>query len=273
MRYRGTLHVPGEVSREGLPVHVLLTDRHIELVAGDESLGRYPLRETAVERISGDRFDLTLSGDTVVFEADDAIAFSYEAVPYISSAHSAPVVSDRVRRWWASRAEVFEDDEPGGEAEVVSPISRLLTPSSASGFAGADRPPTITDLRPLVLEELASEPAAPARSAREMLSGPSSVCHGLTAAGELCGSTDLGLRGFCPVHDPDRLAERRLARDRLETATVAAESVDVGSGLTEVVSRLEKAVAEVHEGVLDPQRAAAMAALVEAMCHALDRTR
>ena len=156
---------------------------------------------------------------------------------------------------------------------MVSPISRLLTPSSATGSAGTDRPSTITDLRPSVLEELAAEPAAPVRSAREMLSGPSSVCHGLTAAGELCGSTDLGLRGFCSVHDPDRLAERRLVRDRLETATVAAESADVGSGLADVVSRLEKAVAEVHEGVLDPQRAAAMAALVEAMCHALDRTR
>ena len=273
MQYRGTLHVPGEVSREGLPVHVLLTERHIELVAGDESLGRYPLREAVVERISGDRFDLTLSGDTVMFEADDAIAFSYEAVPYISSAHSAPVVSDRVRRWWTSRAEVFEDDESDGGADVVSPISRLLTPSSVTGSAGADRPSTIADLRPSVVEELASEPVVPVRPVRERLSGPPSVCHGLTAAGELCGSTDLGLRGFCPVHDPDRLAERRLATNRLETATVEAASLDVGSGLADVVSRLEKAVAEVHEGVLDPQRAAAMAALVEAMCHALDRTR
>ncbi len=275
MRYRGTLYVPGEMSREGLPVHVLLTDRHIELVAGDESLGRYPLREASAERIAGDRFDLVLAGDRVVFEADDALAFSYEAIPQISSART-PVISDRVRRWWVSRADGIEDESPPA---TVSPISRIMDDPGPSDvgeallpLSAAEPEPHLSSPAPLHLMEDPGGPVIAVRSVREALGEAPTVCRGLRADGELCGSTDLGPRGFCPVHDPDRIAERRLARERLEAATVAATSREIGVGLADIVARLEKAVVEVHEGTLDSDRASAMAALVEAMCRALDRT-
>jgi hypothetical protein len=279
VRYRGTLYVPGEMSREGLPVHVLLTDRHIELVAGDESLGRYPLREATAERIAGDRFDLVLAGDRVVFEAEDAIAFSYEAIPHISSAR-LPMVSDRVRRWWVSRGDGFDDEVPAAPAPApVSPISRITDrplPSESTEGLMPFSPPQPAPLR--VLDEPdppgpeLDEPVIAVRSVREALGEAPTVCRGLRADGELCGSTDLGPRGFCSVHDPDRIAERRLARERLEAAAVVATSHEIGAGLANIVARLEKAVVEVHEGVLEADRASAMAALVEAMCQALDRS-
>ncbi len=123
-------------------------------------------------------------------------------------------------------------------------------------------------------EMAVGEPAIAVRSIREALTKAPDACPGLNADGELCGSTVLGPRGFCDVHDPDRIAERRLSsRERIQD--VMAESKLNGSaagGFSDVVARLEKALVEVHEGTLDVERAVAMADLVQAMCAAHDRT-
>lgn len=262
MRYRGTLFVPGELSGEGLPVTVTVSDRHLELAAGDESLGRYPLWDVTAERVAGDRFDLVLSGDRVVFEADDAIAFSYDAIPHITSS-AAPMISDRVRRWWARRAEDESLEVEPSEGQSVSHISRIT---------GSGQPTAALRAVPETEEPELDEHVVAVRSVRDALGVSPGSCPGLTSDGEVCGSTELGARGFCAVHDPDRIAERRLARERLEAAATAAAGYEVGRGLDDIVARLEKAVVEVHDGVLEADRASAMAALVEAMCAVLDRS-
>ena len=249
---------------------LVLGDRNLELLAGDQSLGTYPIWNVKAERVGADRFHLDVAGDELLFEAEDAIAFSYEGLPHISKS-SVPMVSDLVKRWFSGRGEsqlssqiaASEEEEPT-EATVTQLIPAPLEEPAAA------REPETPPLTPAA-EMVVGEPAIAVRSIREALTKTPDACPGLRADGELCGSADLGPRGFCDVHDPDRIAERRVSRERLETV-LADAAVDASTaGFVDVVARLEKALAEVHEGNLDADRASAMAELVQAMCAAHDR--
>lgn len=270
MRYRGRLFVPDQPSDEGLPIVLVVGDRNVELLAGDQSLGSYPIWNVKAERIAADRFDLEVAGDQLIFEAEDAIAFSYEGLPRIAKS-SVPVVSDLVKRWFTGRGEsgIASQVEAPDEAPQEATVTRLMPPPID------DTPPVEEPVDPPLLpaaEIAVGQPAIAVRSIREALTKAPDACPGLNSDGELCGSTDLGPRGFCDVHDPDRIAERRLSRERIQDviADTTAKATDMG-GFSDVVARLEKALVEVHEGTLEVERAAAMADLVQAMCAAHDR--
>lgn len=262
--------------KDGLPIVLVVGERTVDLLAGEESLGSYPIWEVEAERIAEDRFRLTVAGDELVFEADDAIAFSYEGVPFLTKA-KAPLVSDRVRRWFSSRP----------EGSVIDDLDNLEERHHHDQDVEPNPPATVTRLIPQNPEPVADEggdvldPAAEiaagesmvaVRSIREALSKPPAACPGLRADGELCGVLELGPRGFCDVHDPDRIAERRVSKERLEAAISEVESFEGTSRFVDVVARLEKALTEVHEGTLDVDRAGAMADLVQAMVSAHDRS-
>ena len=82
--------------------------------------------------------------------------------------------------------------------------------------------------------------------------------------------------GLKVVHDETELRDAaRVIFDEYRQPVLVEQYIEgreVNVGLSDIVSRLEKAVVEVHEGTLDPERGVAMAALVEAMCEALART-
>ena len=270
MRYRGTLYVPDQPADQGLPVVLVLGDRNLELLAGDQSLGTYPIWNVKAERVGTDRFELNVAGDHLIFEADDAIAFSYEGLPRISKS-SVPMVSDLVKRWFSGRTESQLSSQITGSEEeepTAATVTQLIPPPLEE-----PEPHRETEIEPLTpaAEMAVGEPAIAVRSIREALTEAPDACPGLKADGELCGSTDLGSRGFCDVHDPDRIAERRVSRERLETVLADASVGASTAGFVDVVARLEKAFVEVHEGNLDVDRASAMAELVQAMCAAHDR--
>ena len=90
MHYRGQLFVEDEAAAGGLPVDLVLMDRELAVEQGGVVLGKYPLSETSVQRIGGERFHLTIGSESLIFSADDALAFSYEGLPFIAAGGSHP---------------------------------------------------------------------------------------------------------------------------------------------------------------------------------------
>jgi len=69
------------------------------------------------------------------------------------------------------------------------------------------------------------------------------------------------------AQDPAWAAERRLVEEKV--SETASRARDLHPDLEGLVIRLETAVTQVHEGILDPPQALAMASLVQAMCDTL----
>ena len=274
----------------GLPVELDLSDRALTVSADGELLGSYPLEEVAVARVGSDRFDLHVGSDQLVFTADDAIRFSYEAMPMIESSRLErlhdPVA--RFRSWWRTRI-TEADGAAQRPSEADMPAGRAFTPS--------EQRMSLAEMRHR-LDALATEPVSeapipvavehvPRRVARSMSSdvppaeNPGetpkepetsvavATCMGIRSDGKICGSAAVSPRGFCFAHDPDRHVERREVHER---TTKAADRVrrSAAENLDDVVARLERAVAEVHEGRLDPQQALAMASLAQAMVETIE---
>lgn len=83
MRFNGSLQTQGDP--EGwLKTSLNLVGGRVEIVAGEETLGTWSVSQVKAERIEGNRFDLSLGEDRAVFLADDALAFSYEALPQLA---------------------------------------------------------------------------------------------------------------------------------------------------------------------------------------------
>jgi hypothetical protein len=83
MRFNGRLQTDAEP--EGwLKSELTIVGNKVELTAGDEVLGTWPVGQVKAERLEGDRFELHFGDDRAVFAADDALGFSYEAVPKLT---------------------------------------------------------------------------------------------------------------------------------------------------------------------------------------------
>lgn len=83
MRFNGRLQT--ESDPDGwLKSELSISGSKVELISGDDVLGSWPVGQVKAERIEGDRFELYLGDDRAVFAADDALAFSYEALPKLT---------------------------------------------------------------------------------------------------------------------------------------------------------------------------------------------
>ncbi len=288
MRYRGILEIDATRRGGGLPVELAISGRSLTVTSDTETLGTYPIDEVEVARAGSDRFDLRVGAEQLVFVADDAIRFSYEAIPFIESAHGDLVLRavDKVKAWWTAMkpAPVPTDTPPVEDPAVfepaaVTPAGRAFSvdrrPSSLPGLR--ERLRSIEDLDAFVPDREPSPipPVGGSMSAEAPSVGPVeqtpplATCMGVRSDGKVCGSAVISARGFCFAHDPDRVAQRREIQ---EHTARAAERVrrTVGENLGDVVARLERAVAEVHEGRLDPQQALAMASLAHAMVETIE---
>ncbi|HEY7704607.1 MAG TPA: hypothetical protein VID03_07240 [Acidimicrobiia bacterium] len=83
VRFQGNLQVQDD-PRNWIRAVMVLHPSKIDLTSGDQSLGSWPLSQVAASRLEGDRFQLTLGEETAVFAADDALGFSYEALPRLN---------------------------------------------------------------------------------------------------------------------------------------------------------------------------------------------
>jgi hypothetical protein len=262
------LEIDAAHTNGGLLVELDLTRRDLTVTSAGETLGRYPLDQVAVSRVGSDRFDLTVGSDELVFTADDAIRFSYEAMPMISSArHQRIPFGAAIRTWLQPRrdASIVEDrsSTPAGRAftptETPRSFATLRSRLSGEDLAASD---PFFDTAPVPRSTSATDADLPSLP-------QSDVCVGIRSDGKVCGSAAVSTRGFCYAHDPDRHVERREVQER---TTRAADRVRrmASENLDDVVARLERAVAEVHEGKLDPQQAIAMASLAHALVETIE---
>lgn len=92
-------------------------------------------------------------------------------------------------------------------------------------------------------------------------------CLGLTNDGLPCRSPILSSSGYCYPHDPDRTVEDGYRKALDARAKLKRKGT---ARLTQVYSRLEKAMRQVEQGELEPDIAVAMAQLARTMCAILD---
>ena len=90
MKFSGRLQVEAD-SRSWLKADLVLDRGKLELTSGDDVLGTWAASQVTAERVEGDRFSLQLGDETAMFIADDALGFSYEALPQLNKRHLLPV--------------------------------------------------------------------------------------------------------------------------------------------------------------------------------------
>jgi hypothetical protein len=83
MRFNGRLQTDAD-PHGWLKSELSILGGKVELSAGEDLLGSWSLGQVKAERLEGDRFELLLGEDRAVFAADDALAFSYEALPKLT---------------------------------------------------------------------------------------------------------------------------------------------------------------------------------------------
>jgi hypothetical protein len=83
MRFNGRLQTDAD-PQGWFKSELSIVGGKVELSSGDELLGSWSLGQVKAERLEGDRFELFLGDDQAVFAADDALAFSYEALPKLT---------------------------------------------------------------------------------------------------------------------------------------------------------------------------------------------
>lgn len=156
MRFRGTLEPESARGGGGLPVVLDISDRRVVVTTGDDTLGTYPISEVHVERRGSDRFDFQVGGELLTFTADDALRFSYEAMPMLTApgVDSSSQVLTRVKSWWRDRTESVRDEveEAGDFDEDDQALSFLDEPDPPPekvnpDFKPASGGPSLSDLR------------------------------------------------------------------------------------------------------------------------------
>lgn len=240
-------------------------DSQLAVRSADETIGKYPLSETQVERIGGERFRLAIGSESLIFVADDALGFSYEAMPFISAGGTHPT-SVGLRRFVHK---VLRG--PGRAVTSKEPEPAAMPPAAPEKAAEASAAPVIDEVADLadVEPESSGEPASPERHEIDPGREPVRGCEGALSDGSRCPMEPRSGSVLCYTH-AGQLEKQRLDLDR-RTERAAEGAARVGlPNLEDVLERLEKAVAQVHEGTLAPQQAMAMASLVQAMVETIE---
>lgn len=255
-------------------------DRHLVITELDETVGSYPLDRVTATRVDSDRFEIGVGDERLVFVAEDAIRFCYEGMPAIAAGRTlgSPLVervSDWLRALTGNRAEAADVETPeepqthrsfeyalpemrwGPKAPVVTERPTTM-PTGVGDWARAGLP----------VDSL-FEDVVPAAAPARVDDAPVVTCVGIRSDGKPCGSTAVGESGLCFAHDPARHRERRQVQEQTVLAADRVRKLPT-ENLDDVVARLERAVAEVHEGRLDPQRALAMASLAQAIVDTIE---
>jgi hypothetical protein len=138
MRFSGTLQTQGDPGG-WLKTSLNLVGGRVEIVAGEETLGSWSVAQVKAERIEGNRFDLFLGDDRAVFVADDALAFSYEALPKLAKNPIVEVAQGFRQKLKGSSRKAAKAAEA---AETVpSEPPPASTPSLADNIVWQDAPP------------------------------------------------------------------------------------------------------------------------------------
>jgi hypothetical protein len=169
MRFFGRLAVDGERSN-WLRAEVGIDHHRMVLAAGGHELGSWPLSSVRAERLEEDRFDLHLGAERALFAADDAVAFSYEALPLMGKGLSVGGMVSKVRTAFAHHEEASGTDSveqaPKVRALVADegmPLFPELVPLGAERHQPAPEP---SRLRMLVAAARQADPRVEERDER-----------------------------------------------------------------------------------------------------------
>jgi len=171
MRFRGRLRAP-EDNGPGLPVAVIINDHGLTIEADGDQVGSWSLTDVSASRTSADQFAMSFGDEEMMFEAEDILSFSYEALPHIDGSRSRSGMLTKLR-------------------------TAFTTPDRPA------QPSSSIDLRDdRHLEVIATHPATEA--AIEAPSDKVESCIGTRRDGLPCRSSIVLNSGFCSAHDPNR---------------------------------------------------------------------
>lgn len=138
MKFSGRLQIETD-PKNWLTTVLELSNGRLELVSGGEILGSWSTTHVKAERIEGDKFQLHLGDDRAMFAADDALAFSYEALPILAKKSvlaAAGGLRGKLRKGSApterpSAPERRPADPPPAltEAMVAAPVAEAPSPA------------------------------------------------------------------------------------------------------------------------------------------------
>jgi hypothetical protein len=175
MRFRGRLRAP-EDNGPGLPVAVIINDHGLTVEADGDQVGSWSLADVSASRTSADQFAMSFGDEDMMFEAEDILSFSYEALPHIDGRRSRSGVLTKIR-------------------------TAFTTPDRPA------QPSSSIDLRDdRHLEVIATRPDTEA--AAEVPTTNPDHCRGSRRDGQPCRSTIVLSSGFCSSHDPNRPSSR-----------------------------------------------------------------
>lgn len=110
MRFTGRIRL-GDVQDADLDVTVEVSNTHVRLVSGDESLGSWCLADVVANRLLANEFELELGDEVLTFLADDQVNFAYGAVQKMAEGWARYHAMNLVRRKRAV-ASARRDSEP-----------------------------------------------------------------------------------------------------------------------------------------------------------------
>lgn len=163
MRFSGRLQIEADPV-EWLKTDLSLTQGRVELTSGNEVLGSWSMSQVKAERIEGDRFELLLGDDRALFAADDALAFSYEAMPHLTKRHiiAGPTgLRGRIRNSLRNNERHPAEHKPEMPAQVAQNVA-----PNAKGSPESINHPVARRLRDLI-EAASQEQASQGESAAD----------------------------------------------------------------------------------------------------------
>lgn len=171
MRFTGRIRL-GDVQEADLDVTVEVSDTHVRLVSGDESLGSWCLADVVANRLLANEFELELGDEVLTFLADDQVNFAYGAVQKMAEGWARYHAMNLVRRKRAVAA-ARRHNEPNRLETVrrafVSARDELRKPIVAASPEPEEEPPVVepaaAEVEPVLVEEQ-DEAAAPTGAPR-----------------------------------------------------------------------------------------------------------
>jgi len=167
MKFSGRLQIEAD-PRNWLKTDLNLNNGRLELVSGGDILGSWSTAQVKAERVEGDRFQLHLGEDRAVFAADDALAFSYEALPALAKKTvlaTATGLRGKLRKGLAAAERSTQPgiQEPVGPAP--SPLADSLPEEDLVDVGDVPQPTRkLRDLIQAAVRSNVGEPSAPAEA-------------------------------------------------------------------------------------------------------------
>ncbi|MGH8957995.1 MAG: hypothetical protein ACRDVK_04895 [Acidimicrobiia bacterium] len=282
MRFSGTLQTQGDPAG-WLKTSLNLVGGRVEIVAGDETLGSWSVAQVKAERIEGNKFDLFLGDDRAVFVADDALAFSYEALPKLAKNPIAEVAQGFRQKLMGSSRKAAKAADPVTPEPAPVPASSL-----ADNIVWQDPPPqapaNVKRLRELIeaaranraesaeeVEDLAAEPAKEPDVAVLAIDPPMKLIDSASDPEPLWAGSELGGPIKTPIEDASDFFVAPLEEETFEARELSTleeprllRAVDSNQS-QDLVDELEQLIKWVSSNDLDEAQVQAAAGLVRSI--------